>query len=470
MQERYIAAADLGSSKIAISVAKVEGDDIEVIYYKEHPSDGIRHSCIQNPTKAGEALRKAIANAEEELRIKILQIVLGLPRYGMKQETSSACIDRSQPDDCITREEIDTLKSMALDVYPLDDADHECIYGAVAQSFSADDLIQQGEDDIIGVTADQLEGNFKVFVGGRKAVKNLDRVCNDLGIAPRKVFIPHSVAGCVLSEEEKENGVALVEMGAGVTSATIYQGHILRYYAAIPYGGSNITTDIKYEGGFDERLAENIKLAFGACMPDKLHSMSEKILQIVDNETGHSDTLTIKYLSEIITSRAREIIEAILFKIQESGFSERLRSGIVLTGGCANLPNLSNLFKEMSGYNVRIGYPRRGKIIAGNCQSIVETNAVASVGMIIEAAADSRLNCTSEIEVEEKEEAKKLEEVPEYINTDLFGNATEEKVETKKPVSPKGSRSTRENKFKEHLTWTKKIGDVFGSLFDDMEQ
>ena len=396
--ERYIAAADLGSSKIALSVAKIEGDDIQVIYYKETPSDGIRNSYVFNPKRAAGPLRAAINEAEEELNIKILQVVVGLPRYAVRQEIASARMERSDPSSCITRDEINTLKSIAIDSYPIADEGKEEIYGAVAQSFSADEeLVCASEHDVVGVTADAIEGNFKVFVGAQKAVSNIDIMLNEVGVAPaRKVFLPNTVARAVLSEAEKENGVALVEIGAGVTSLTIYRGKILRHYSAIPFGGRCITTDIKYECGFNEELAENIKLAFGACMPEKLQSLSEKIIQINDEENGSYEQLPVKYLSEIITCRAREIIEAVLWQIQDSGYADKLRNGIVLTGGGANLVNLANLFKEMSGYTVRIGYPRSQAFSAIGCSGTGEAGAVASIGMILEAKRDCRLNCIEE--------------------------------------------------------------------------
>jgi cell division protein FtsA len=396
--ERYIAAADLGSSKIALSVAKIEGDDIQVIYYKESPSDGIRNSYVFNPKRAAAPLRNAIREAEEELNIKILQVVVGLPRYDVRQEIASARMERSDPSSCITRDEINTLKSIAIDSYPIADEAKEEIYGAVAQSFSADEeLVCASENDVVGVTADAIEGNFKVFVGAQKAVSNIDIMLNEVGVAPaRKMFLPNTVARAVLTDAEKENGVALVEIGAGVTSLTIYRGKLLRHYSAIPFGGRSITTDIKFECGFNEQLAENIKLAFGACMPDKLQSLSEKIIQINDEENGSYEQLPVKYLSEIITCRAREIIEAVLWQIQDSGYADKLRNGIVLTGGGANLVNIANLFKEMSGYTVRIGYPRSQAFSTIGCSGTTEAGAVASIGMILEAKRDYRLNCIEE--------------------------------------------------------------------------
>ncbi len=473
--ERYIAAADLGSAKIALSVAKVEGEDVQVIYYREVPSDGIRYSSVFNPKRAASALGAAVKDAEGELGIKILQVVVGLPRYDVRQETASASMSRSDASSCITREEISSLKSLAIDSYPLEDELKEVIYGAVAQSFSADDeLVCASENDVIGVTAEAIEGNFKIFIGTQKAMSNIDTMLNDLGIAQaRRVFVPTAVAQAVLTEGEKENGVALVEVGAGVTSLTIYKGGLLRHYSAIPFGGKSITSDIKYECGFTDRLAENIKLAYGACMPDKLQSLSEKTIQINDDENGTYEQLPVKYLSEIISCRAREIIDAVLYQIQESGFADKLRNGIVLTGGGAALVNFANLLREMSGYIVRLGYPRTQKFSSGGCPGVSETSAAASIGMILEAKKDAHLNCI--------EEAPKAEEpgtdgpsIDENGKGTLFGPEDDAEV-----ITPSKDKTKSGDKGK--IRWTgifrKKISaqlegafdNTVGGLFDSMK-
>jgi len=470
-EDRYIATADLGSSKIGISVAKVQKEVVEVIYYKETPSDGIRNGSVFNPMRASAALRAALDEAEKELHIKILQIVTGLPRGGMRQESNNARTDRSDSaNSCITREEIDNLKNMALDDYPLDPNSGEKIYGAVAQSFSADsDIINASETDIVGTTADVLEGNFKIFIGPRKALDDQDKMLNDADVAcARKYFIPSCVAKAVLSDEEKENGVALIEMGAGVTSVTIYHSGILRSYSAIPFGGKNITADIKYECGFKESLAENIKLAFGACLPEKLQSLEEKILQINDDENGTYDKLPVKYLSEIISSRAQEIIQAILFLIQDSGYADKLRNGVVITGGCANLTNLANMIKEMSGYNVRTGYPRIRKFISAGCPGLGETAAATSVGLLMTASLEDHLNCTSEVETPVETENETVKIVEENSNGSLFADSGDVIL-----PDPK-----KKKKDKGRITWGNKIGKKFsgvfdstvGNLFDTMEQ
>lgn len=454
--ERYIAAADLGTSKIGFTVAKVEGDDVQIIYYKETPSDGMRYGCVYSIKRCSAALKRAVTLAQDELNIKILQLVVGLPRYNVRQEIASAKMERSDPDSCITKEEVTHLKSIAADSYPLANDSKEVIFGAIAQSFSTDDdLMMAGENDIIGVTAEALEGNFKIFFGAKKSVTNLDLMLNDANIAPaRKLFIPNSEALAVLTETERENGVALIEIGAGVSSVSIYKDKLLRHFSSIPFGGKSITDDIKFECGFNESLAENIKLAYGACLPDKLQSLSDKVLQISDDESGTYEQLPIRYLSEVITARAREIVEALLFQIQASGYADKLRKGVVIVGGGAELVNINTLIRTMSGYTVRVGYPRMQYFSAAGCPEITASSAVASVGMILEAKSDIHLNCVEALEPKEVEgQLFKKDEIEEIIP----------------------------NKKKDKVTWTSKLmkrvgksldstfDNTVGKLFDTME-
>lgn len=431
MEERYIASVDLGTSKLAVCVARIQDQNVEVIYYKESPSLGIRYSYVLIPGKVKEEVRKAISEAQQALRIKIQQVIVGLPRWYVRQETASASMTRPEPDDLIQESEIKALKSMALESYPLEDSTKEVIYGAVAQSFSTEDSINEPENDIVGMAAETLEGNFKVFIGNRRYSSNIDSVFNDLGIAiAKKYFTPGITAKAVLKSEQMENGVALIDIGAGVSSVTIFKDKIMRFYAAIPFGGNSVTNDIKSECNFSFELAENIKKAYGACMPNKLSSLGEKSIQIVDEDGNTTAQVSVKYISEIITARMKEIIEALLFRIQESGFAseEDLRAGVVVTGGGAELVNCANYIKELSGYTVKVGRPRKLFSCEG-CPEASETSAATSMGMILSARNDRFLNCVNEAVArnmtvpqtgsaeipEEKEEATPVQEAVEDI-------------------------------------------------------
>lgn len=398
MEERYIASVDLGTSKLAVCVARVQDQNVEVIYYKESPSVGIRYSYVLIPGKVKEELRLAISEAQQALRIKIQQVIVGLPRWYVRQETASASTTRENPDDLIQESEVRDLKSRALDSYPLEDPAKEVIYGAVAQSFSTEDSINEPENDIVGMASEKLEGNFKVFIGNRRYSSNIDSVFNDLGIAiAKKYFTPGITARAVLKSEQMENGVALIDLGAGVSSVTIFKDKIMRFYSAIPFGGNSVTNDIKSECNFSFDLAENIKKAYGACMPNKLSSLGEKTLQIVDEDGNATAQVPVKYISEIITARMKEIIEALLFRIQESGYASEsdLRAGVVVTGGGAELVNCANYIKELSGYSVKVGRPRRVFSCEG-CEEASETSAATSMGMILSAKNDRFLNCVND--------------------------------------------------------------------------
>jgi cell division protein FtsA len=281
----------------------------------------------------------------------------------------------------------------------------------------------------------------------------------------------------------------------------------MRHYASIPFGGKNITEDIKSESQISERLAENIKLGFGACMPEKLQSMGEKILHIRSNSTEPDMKLPVKYLSEIITARVEEIMMAILYEIHHSGFADSLRSGIVITGGCAQMANLGNFIYDISGFRVRTGYAQNLFSHSG-CEGLNETSATTSLGLLL-AAKDDMGNCAhgedtvevvvpdtdnpfnfhietmhnSENSVKEDdaseneaqdEAAAKIEDLvqdapseaavhkeEEVIQTTIFKREEIEEVPVKKVNKPKESR------FK--VIW-KKLTESAGNLYENVNQ
>ena len=132
MDERYIAAIDLGTSKIAVTTSQINNQDVQMLYYKETPSEGIRNSFVFNPAKVARPLKEAILEAEAELKIKVRQAVVNLPRYEVRQETACARLQRTDSESAITLEEINYLKSNAIESYPLNDPGKEVMYGVVA--------------------------------------------------------------------------------------------------------------------------------------------------------------------------------------------------------------------------------------------------------------------------------------------------------------------------------------------------
>jgi len=212
------------------------------------------------------------------------------------------------------------------------------------------------------------------------------------------------------------SGVALVDVGAGVTSVAIYHGGIMRYYASIPFGGKVITNDIRTECSVSEDLAEKIKRRFGACLPGKLANLSEKVLQI--RLEPPFKEVPVRYISEIIDCRCREIIEAVLYYIQESGLQNSLRSGLVITGGGAELANFIPLIKEMSGYEARKGYPRY-MFSASVGSGVYSTGATSAIGMVLCAKEDHLPDCVTRPEIPEEPVEEEMIEVEVEVQEEV---------------------------------------------------
>lgn len=444
---KYVAAIDLGSYQIRLSIADIYKDDVQIIYYKSTPAKGITYGSIFNPKQASETIEKLINDAEKELNIGIEKVVCCYPKHGLSEHKTRATLTRDNSETPITYEELHELKQLALEKYQENDNEeiannqqdrsstsnnaeetnvdsnspqnetkneakdklitknlnrsakhrlkNQTIFACVSQSFSTENLFLSNEENIIGIPSDVIEGCFNFYTGEKRKSSNIDMTFKNLGISvEKKFFTPETLGSLVLKPEEKNNGVALVDMGGGATSVAIFANGILRHFASIPFGGNNITRDINLESNISFELADNIKKAYGSCMPEKLYDNADKSIEIVD--FNPKVRISIKFLSEIVSTRLKEIIEAILYEIQQSGYADQLLSGVVITGGGANLTNCCNYFKELSGYNVRKGYPIT-KFSCNRACGIFETDAAILMSMIL-ASKNTVDNCCAYVD------------------------------------------------------------------------
>lgn len=382
MENKHIVAIDAGSSKISIAVGFEADNGFRIMHYRALPSAGIHQGRIQNAQQAAEVIQELVGGVKEELGLVVNQAVINLPSYPIAQRSAKSSLKRD--DDTMVQEgEVDMLKAQACDdvLKQEDEKVGMSVYRCVSQSYSDGIDFPIGKDDIIGRFTDQIEGYYEIFLGNTRQMANID---NTLGlqelVAARKFFMPECVAKMVLDPTDVENGVALVDIGGGVTSVSIFTGGILRYYDSIPFGGRSVTMDIRNECGLSETLAENIKKAYGICCPDKLLSMSDKFLRIKLRDSTRTKEVGVKYLSEVVTARMKEIFNAVLYIIQQSQLADELGSGIVLTGGGSMLTNCSKLLNEMSGYNVRIG--RIGKRFAALPKELQQPNTAGCLGLL----------------------------------------------------------------------------------------
>ncbi len=443
MQERFIVAVDPGDSRISLTVSMVKDGVASVVHYAEAPSQGIRHGIVFNPKKVCTPLGSLIHGAEEVLDMEIHEVVIPYPRWKVSTKSIEYRCERTSPSDFISEEEIENLRMMALDKFRAElDPSFE-IYGAVAQHFSTESLFQIKENDIVGVTGEVVTGTYNVYYGSKRAVDNLDKVLSELNISSRKYFLPEATGETILGSDDKEQGVALIEIGGGVTSVSVFSLGVLRFYDSFPFGGKSVSTDIKLECKIPEALAENIKLGFGSCMPDRLYTLADKILDIQLEGRSESQQLPVKYLAEVIGSRMREIASAALYLIGKSGYSDRLRSGIVLCGGGSEILSCSALFAEMSGLDTRITTVRNPLIITEGCPELSSPSAVSQLAMISLAAENSMINCAvpKEIEIKEEEEDDTIEPTLFHVDIEEPPKPTVDENKHQRPRGPRGQKS-----------------------------
>ncbi len=384
-EERYVAIVDFGSSKISLCVCEaVNGAPSEVLFKEELPSEGISRGNILNPQKVAAPLKELIVKAEEKTGLKINEIVANLPRWNVKTLSLSQKTKRDENKGYINQEEILSLKDLASEQLTSKlNKNTEILYGILAQSYSTDDFIQVDESEIIGSSSSFLEGHYLGFVGAKKYKDNIDRVFNELGIAAFGYeFTPICHPESLLRKEEMDRGAALVEIGSEVTSLSIYHKGSLRYYGSFPFAGRVVSEDIHTECNISEKLAENIKLGYGFCTPERLQTLSDKTLKI-ETPSGDYQQLPVKYLSEIISCRMMEIIHCVMHLIGESGYADKLRSGIVLSGGGSLIHCCCSLVSNMTGLPCRIAYPE-------NFASPKDNSLQA---MLIKSCRNQHINC-----------------------------------------------------------------------------
>ncbi len=352
MEERIITVVDIGSYRTAVCTAKVEGNNFSIAAYKEAPSEGISHGRVINPLRAATVVKSLIDEIERELRIKITKIVTGIPGYGINGENVSIRHDRPDPDEFISENELREINEKA---YSEDGNDK--VYCAIPQSFRVGEAMEIPYRDVIGMSSESIEGKYRIFTGNKAVFDGNEKTFKRLNLEiAGKYLYPVASATASLFGQEKQNGVALVEFGGNTTNLVIYYKNIIRHIYTLPFGGKNITEDIANECKITSALAESIKRDFGSAMPEKLSVNSEKSLQIKRQSQADIE-IPVKYLAEIIQARCKEIFDAILYKIEESGYADQLSSGIVLTGGSANLLCVSDYLKSISGYTVRRAMP-----------------------------------------------------------------------------------------------------------------
>ena len=379
-----IVGLDIGTTKIACIVGrKNEHGKIEVIGMGKSESLGVTRGVVANIEKTVQSIKAAVEQAELKSGVEIKVVNVGIAGQHIKSLQHRGMITRKSHEDEISQEDINTLVD---DMYKLVMMPGEEIIHVLPQDYIVDR--EQGILDPIGMAGVQLEANFHIITGQIAAGKNIYRCVEKAGLEVADIILePLASAEAVLSQEEKEAGVALVDIGGGTTDIAIFHEGIIRHTAVIPFGGNVITDDIKEGTTIMKRQAELLKQKYGTAFANK--SQENEIVCIPGLRGREPKEISIKNLSNIIQARMEEIIEHIHFEIKNSGFEKKLIGGVVITGGGSQLKYLSQLFEYVTGMNSRVGYPNE-HVSKGAQDDITSPLFATGIGLVMKGYETQR--------------------------------------------------------------------------------
>lgn len=347
-----IVGLDIGTTKIAAIVGrKNEHGKLEILGHGRTESIGVKRGVVSNIENTVSSIKIAIEQAEQKSGVDIKYVNVGIAGQHIKSLQHHGSIIRRNIDEEISQDDIDNLNA---NMYNLNMAPGEEIIDVIPQEYIID--AEQGIKQPVGMLGNSLEANFHIIIGQTAAAKNIYKCVRKAGLEVVDLILePIASAEAVLNDEEKEAGVALVDIGGGTTDIAIFQDGIIRHTAVIPFGGDIITEDVKEGCTIIKKHAEELKVKFGSALASE--NRDEEVVAIPGLRGRPPKEITLKNLASIIQARMEEIIDHIHYEIKNSGYEKKLIGGIVLTGGGALLKHLVQLTEFITGMDTRIGYP-----------------------------------------------------------------------------------------------------------------
>jgi len=427
--ELYI-GLDIGTTKIVAMIGIVnEYQKLKIIGVGKSKSLGVHRGVVNNISQTIQSIQGAIHEAENNSNEKIDKVVVGIAGQHIRSLQHSDYITRDNSNEVIVKSDIDKVINQ---VYKLVMMPGEEIIHVLPQEFKID-----GQSEIkepIGMFGGRLEANFHVVVGQVSSIKNIARCVKSSGIDFDGITLePLASADAVLSREEKEAGVALIDIGGGTTDLAIFKDNIIRHTSVIPFGGNIITEDIKEGCSIIEKQAELLKIKFGSAWPGE--NKDNEIVSIPGLRGRDPKEISIKNLSKIIHARVVEIIEQVYMEIKNYGHEEqkkKLIAGIVLTGGGSQLKHLKQLVEYVTGMDTRIGLPNE-HLAGNNSVEISNPTFATAVGLVMNSM-EKRKNISvnknqSEEEDDLENDGKDSSSIESKASQSIFEKFTE-KIKT----------------------------------------
>ncbi|MEO6302752.1 MAG: cell division protein FtsA [Bacteroidia bacterium] len=408
LASELVVGVDIGTTKIAAIVGrKNEFGKIEILGIGKSESLGVNRGVVVNIEQTVGSINAAVSMAADKANVDIGEVIVGIAGQHIKSMQHRGMIIRQSLEDEISQKDIDNLID---NMHRLVMSPGEEIIHVIPQEYIIDN--ESGIKNPIGHSGIRLEGNFHIITGQISAVKNIFKCVTRAGLETVDLHLePLASADAVLSDEEKEAGVVLVDIGGGTTDVAIFYDGIIRHTAVIPFGGNIITEDIKEGCGIIKAQAEQLKMRFGSALSQE--NQENEIISIPGLRGRPHKEISVKFLAQIIQARMEEILEFVLFEIKSSGFERKLAAGIVVTGGGALLKHLPQLVMLTTGMDCRIGTPNEH--LAGNDDELKNPLYATGVGLVMKGIEkyerDSKRGINAvKVENEVKEDVTKKDE------------------------------------------------------------
>ncbi len=415
--DQYIVGLDVGTTKIVAIVGKLnEFGKVEILGLGKTESVGVMRGQVANIERTVQSIRVAVEEAEQKTGVPIKVVNVGIAGQHIKSIQHNGIRTRTDSDVEINQNDIDALID---DMYKLAMMPGENIIDVIPQEYMVDN--ESGIKEPIGMSGRRLEANFHIITGQVAAINNLVKCVKKAGLEISAITLePLASADAVLSNEEKEAGVVLVDIGGGTTDIAIFQDSIIRHTSVIPFGGNVITEDIKEGCTIIKGQAELLKIKFGSALASE--NQENEIVSIPGLRGREPKEITIRNLSHIIQARMEEIIENVYYEIKNSGYEKKLIAGIVITGGGAQLKHINQLVEYITGMDTRIGYPTEH--LGKSNEDVTSPMYATGVGLVIRGFEALKLsNKANQSQHEDtKEEDKNIEETKPKVTGHSSGN------------------------------------------------
>lgn len=381
MENNYVAAVDLGTTKVVIAVGRrAEKNKVEIVAVKEHISKGVIKGDLRNNEQAFQALSEVKAMIEDELGISISEVFIGISGQHIKCTRATGYVFVQNSDSSISEVSSADVKRLVDDMYNSALPVGQSIITVLPQMYKIDDECDITEP--VGMEGKRLEAQFNLIVGEDAAIDRIRRCFDRAGMEVDGITLqPLASSYAVLSEDEKELGVAVVDIGGGTTDLCIYHDKVIRHIAVLPIGGNEVNKDIKSYGILDRHL-EKLKTMFGEAVAER--AADQKFVTIPSVSGQAPKEISVKALADIIEARMYDIIDFVAAQIDKCGYKGKLGAGIVLTGGGSTLKNLDILFRRQIGCEVRVGMPNQG-ITPESLEKVASPKYSTIAGILIEA-------------------------------------------------------------------------------------